>query len=104
MILIVKALPIVALAIALAGCATVNHDIDLSQVDQLTEGVSTKEDAVRLFGKPTSVTLLNGTTTYGWGYAHATAFGATTGKYLSLGFDSSGHLITKVANTTDLKH
>jgi hypothetical protein len=91
-----------ALIFAVTACATVGHDIDLSQANQLKAGVATKEDATHLFGQPTTVSEnSNGNSVYLWSYAHANGVtGSSQGKSLMLVFDRTGHLTQKTTTGT----
>lgn len=97
-----KRLILTAVAVCASGCATVGHDLDVSRIDQLTVGVSTYEDAHRLFGEPTTVTEgPHGAHLYAWRYGHANAFsGHSEGKSVVLVFANTGKLSTKTRSGT----
>ena len=58
---------ITAIILSIGCCATVGHPLDTS----LVAGVNSQSDAVRLFGKPNTVTNSNDVITYMWVYARA---------------------------------
>ena len=57
---------------ALTGCVSSGTKIEMANIAQLKKGVSTRAEMDRLFGKPTSVTLLpDGRTMATWFYVKA---------------------------------
>lgn len=91
---------LICIGLALAGCATVGEEFDMSAVDKLEPGVSTIEDAVALLG-PYSTHVINsqGMKAYGWSYAHANGFsGRTKAKSVTLVFGPDGKLASKGAS------
>lgn len=97
---------LLALCIAMPSCATVGRDFNESLVQELVVGKSTKEDAVALFGPPSSVTVTNFNDDFKemlvWSYARAAAFSISTkGKSLMLTFDKDG--ILKAHSSSSIK-
>lgn len=66
---------LLGLALALAlfpGCASVGHEMNLTQTQQIKKGETTLAQMEQLFGQPASVSRLpNGTTTAMWFYSKA---------------------------------
>ncbi len=79
------------------ACATYGQKIDFSLVEQLQTGISTKEDAIKLLGKPNVVSVGdNGLTVMNWTYAHANSItGKSESSHLTLIFDKYGKLLRK---------
>lgn len=103
-----------ALAVSLAGCTELQTQWDpyagqgapkplrQSDVDTLKPGITTREDAITLFGEPQSIQVweVDGTETLIWRqsicsglYSCFSAHGKTERKELLLNFDRSGTLI-----------
>lgn len=62
-------LVLTALLLLLAGCATQGQKMDMQKLGQMRPGVSTIDDAKRLFGEPGQVTRLDdGRTVLAYGY------------------------------------
>jgi outer membrane murein-binding lipoprotein Lpp len=93
-------LPAITAALLLAGCATAGRDFDVSKADQLRPGVSTVSDAVALLGPYSTETDMNGMHSYGWNYAHATAFGGAHAKMVVLTFGPDGKLRSRTVSGT----
>lgn len=56
------------------GCASVGHEMDMAQVQQIQKGVTTRADIERLFGKPMSSTgSSDGTSMAMWLYSSASS-------------------------------
>lgn len=103
----VSALVLTAL---LAGCATQGQKMDTQKLGQMRPGVSTIDDAKRLFGEPVQVTRLDdGRTVLGYSFAStemdAKGFIPIVGTFLGKGpkqdleatrltFDPSGHYVS----------
>ena len=94
-------LSVITAALLLAGCATVGRDFDISKADQLRPGVSTAADAVALLGPYSTESVTNGMHSYGWSYAHATAFGGAHGKTVVLTFGPDGKLVSRTTSGTN---
>lgn len=63
-----------ALLALFAGCASVGNKIDMTQVQHLQKGVTTRADMERTFGKPMSVSLMaDGRVMAMWFYSKATS-------------------------------
>lgn len=55
-----------------AGCASVGHEMDMSQTQQIKKGVTTRADVEKMFGSPTSVTgRADGSVIATWFYSKA---------------------------------
>lgn len=106
----VSALVLTALLLLLAGCATQGQKMDMQKLGQMRPGVSTIDDAKRLFGEPAQVTRLDdGRTVLGYSFAStemdAKGFIPIVGTFLGKGpkqdleatrltFDPSGHYVS----------
>lgn len=74
-----------ALALAIAGCATVGKEISDESVASITKGQTTEEQLVAQLGRPYStVTNSDGTKVVVWTYAKANGFGGAKGKSVSV--------------------
>ena len=90
------------------SCVTIGRQIDMTVVDRLEIGVTTKEDAIRLLGPPSSTTVSDAAenaikeagpmTILTWTYAHATAVKAPEMTSVMLWFDSKGVLFRKTTS------
>lgn len=95
-------LPIAVAALLLAGCASVGSNYDPNTVSQLHAGMS-KEEVVRLLGKPNTVTTMpNGQTALGWVHSSASVFNVSS-RSVSLIFDANGRLLQTYQNQTEVK-
>lgn len=66
------------LLIAACGCASVGRQIDMSKVDLIAKGVSTKADVIALIGSPDTIASdSDGITTMVYVYSRATTKGET---------------------------
>jgi hypothetical protein len=92
---------VLAIALGGAGCATGGSDFDATNVRNLDPGVSTMDDAVRMFGNPmTCSTQADGSSFCMWMYSKAvvaplpfyTAMD-TRSKSLMLYFDKDGKFV-----------
>lgn len=105
----------IAAAVGLSlSCATIGMKIDTTVVEKFRIGVTTKEDAIKLLGPPTSTTVSDSAdntikeagpmTILIWTYAHATAFTGAEATSVALWFDSKGLLFRKTttSNNTQL--
>ena len=90
-----------AIAVALAGCASIGHDFDISKTSQLSPGVSTEADARQLLGEPLTVEKnpANGHDLLVWQYAYGTGLGTGGGKKLAISFDEKGKMIAIIQKT-----
>ncbi len=79
---------ILVLALALAGCVySVGRPIDPAKVATLKPGLTTAEEAVRLFGEPShTIVAGDGRMTLMWTYARSQAYGSVSGQSLQLVF------------------
>lgn len=94
----------------LSGCATVRHsgaDLSQAKIAQLVEGQTTKQQALTLFGKPTSRTRQpNGSSILVWTHTklemtHQLLYLPTSNDILSCTFDSNGILQSYMLTTSD---
>jgi len=70
---------VIALLASLAGCASSGTEIDVSQVQSIQVGQTTKSDMVQMFGVPLSQSYNeNGLLTMIWNYVHVGPFGYGT--------------------------
>ena len=93
-----KKMFIVVLACVLAACSTYRKPVTQAQLDQIKQGVTTKDDLLSSFGKPLGTARKSdGTQVMSWGYAKVGFAGSSyTNQALSVVLDSSG----KVASFT----
>lgn len=93
------------MVLALAGCvySQIGRRFDISKVSELRPGVSTEQDARRLFGDPLSVTTSpqNGHQLLVWEYVYGTALATGGGAKLAISFDASGRML-QIIQETDL--
>jgi hypothetical protein len=85
--------------LVVAGCVS-GRTFDASKVDQLTPGVSTEHDAIRLLGEPVSV-LTNPQNRHRglyWGYAYGSPIGGGL-RGLTISFDADGRMIQVIQQT-----
>lgn len=74
-----------ALALAIAGCATVGKEISDESIAAITKGTTTEAQLVAQLGRPTStVTNSDGTRVLVWTYAKANGLGRVKGKSVSV--------------------
>jgi outer membrane murein-binding lipoprotein Lpp len=88
-----------AATLVLAGCVS-GRTFDASKVDQLSAGVSTEQDAIRLLGEPVSVVTnpQNQHRAFVWAYAYGTPIGGG-GRGLTISFDADGRMIQVIQQT-----
>lgn len=86
--------PSIAVAIVLlTACASIGKKFDISKVDQLKPGISTRADAEKLLGPPLAETFVAGDQKLlKWMYSQGTAFGASAANVQIL-FDSAGIMV-----------
>lgn len=95
----------------LSGCATVRHsgaDLSQAKIAQLTEGQTTKQDALTLFGRPTTQTRQpGGATILVWTHTRLEmdmrllVYLPSSNDILSCTFDPSGILQSYMLTTSD---
>lgn len=94
----------------LTGCATVRHsgaDLSQAKIAQLVEGQTTKQDALTLFGRPTSQTRQpGGATILVWTHTRLEMnvhliYLPSSSDILSCTFDPSGTLQSYMLTTSD---
>lgn len=88
-------------ACLLAACSTYGKPVTQAQLDQIKQGITTKQDLLSSFGKPL-VTARNsdGTQVMSWGYAKVGFAGSSyTNQALSVVLDSAGKVVS--FTTTD---
>ncbi len=84
---------IALLVLAVGACASAGTKFDMSQVDAMTPGVTTFDDAVKVMGKPTSQQFTaEGKMVSVWVYA-AAIMGSASSRSVSIGFDKDGKMI-----------
>lgn len=96
---------LLAIALLVAGCATVGEEFDIAAVDKLEPGVATIDDAVALLGPySTQAVNSNGAKAYGWSFAHANGFtGKSQAKAVTLVFGPDGKLAKKGTSQNKVK-
>ena len=68
----------IAFAILFTGCASTGRKIDMSKVDQIKKGETTKQQVIQLLGSPEQMTSdASGNTTFLYLYSRATTKGQT---------------------------
>ena len=95
-----KWLFVFAASFMLLSCMTVGNKFDISKVDQLQPGISTEDDAIKLFGNPTSVSTNpdNKHELLQWIYSQGTLVGGN-GAHLAISFDKNGKMIAVIQQT-----
>jgi outer membrane protein assembly factor BamE (lipoprotein component of BamABCDE complex) len=86
------------------SCATFGNRINPAHVNQLKEGLSTQEDAIKLLGPPTTTAESGETTTLVWMYAHEGPLGDRETTIIQLIFDANGRLNKKAIFGTSAKY
>lgn len=96
-----KVLTLVAVCL-LAACSTFGKPVTQAQLDQIQQGVTTKDDLLSSFGKPLSVTKnSDGTQIMSWGYAKVGFAGSSySNQALSVVLDSSGKVTSFTSSDT----
>lgn len=97
-----KVLTLVA-ACLLAACTThYGEPVTQAQLDQIKQGVTTKDDLLSSFGKPLAVARnSDGTQVMSWGYAKIGFAGSSySNQALSVVLDSAGKVVS--FTTTDM--
>ena len=86
----------------LAACSTFGKPVTQAQLDQIQQGVTTKDDLLSSFGKPLSVTKnSDGTQIMSWGYAKVGFAGSSySNQALSVVLDSSGKVTSFTSSDT----
>lgn len=86
----------------LAACSTFGKPVTQAQLDQIQQGVTTKDDLLRSFGKPLTVTKnSDGTQIMSWGYAKVGFAGSSySNQALSVVLDSSGKVTSFTSSDT----
>ncbi|MBN1622515.1 MAG: outer membrane protein assembly factor BamE [Endomicrobiales bacterium] len=97
-----KKILMVLLFLALfAGCATVGHDFDTSQVPKIQIGKTTQEDLRSMFGSPWRVGVEDGNQTWTYGKYKYRLFGESSTQDLVVRFDDNGVVTSFTYNTTE---
>lgn len=78
-----------AAGIALAGCGSVGKDFDASQVKQITQGATTKQEIQNMFGEPFRTGVQNGHPVWVYEKSTYSALGKDTTKSLIVEFDDN---------------
>lgn len=86
----------------LAACSTFGKPVTRAQLDQIQQGVTTKDDLLSSFGKPLTVTKnSDGTQIMSWGYAKVGFAGSSySNQALSVVLDSSGKVVSFTSSDT----
>ena len=86
----------------LAACSTYGKPVTQAQLDQIQQGVTTKDDLLSSFGKPLTVTKnSDGTQIMSWGYAKVGFAGSSySNQALSVVLDSSGKVASFTSSDT----
>lgn len=86
----------------LAACSTFGKPVTQAQLDQIQQGVTTKDDLLSSFGKPLTVTKnSDGTQIMSWGYAKVGFAGSSySNQALSVVLDSSGKVTSFTSSDT----
>jgi len=96
-------LPLCFTLLLAPACATMGHQIDPAQVEAVTVGVTTKEQALKMLGTPTATSVTtNGMTTMIWSYAHAVVFAGAKSSSVYLSFGADGVLTNKTVSGTNM--
>lgn len=105
-----KTLLAVVAMLVLVGCATVGNQAITREdlLSQIVVGKSTQDDVRRLFGEPTTTSVVQtapGTivTTWIYSYGHAQFGAESRGASLVLAFDSDGRVQNVARSTTAVK-
>jgi outer membrane protein assembly factor BamE (lipoprotein component of BamABCDE complex) len=111
-----KRILIPLIALSLAGCYSVGDKIDMAQVNKVEKGQTTRADCERMFGSPTSTTLLaDGTTMSYWMHVEARSHAAnfipvyglvtskvdTDSQMLQIYFDRDGRVTNISSSSTN---
>jgi hypothetical protein len=96
-----KVLTLVAVCL-LAACSTFGKPVTQAQLDQIQQGVTTKDDLLSSFGKPLTVTKnSDGTQIMSWGYAKVGFAGSSySNQALSVVLDYSGKVASFTSSDT----
>ena len=86
----------------LAACSTFGKPVTQAQLDQIQQGVTTKDDLLSSFGKPLTVKKnSDGTQIMSWGYAKVGFAGSSySNQALSVVLDSSGKVTSFTSSDT----
>ena len=86
----------------LAACSTFGKPVTQAQLDQIQQGVTTKDDLLSSFGKPLTVTKnSDGTQIMSWGYTKVGFAGSSySNQALSVVLDSSGKVASFTSSDT----
>ncbi len=73
----------------LIGCGTVGKDFNETQVNQIVNGQTTREDILSMFGQPFKKGIYNGRPIWVYEYNYYHSLGDDTSKDLIITFDSN---------------
>jgi outer membrane protein assembly factor BamE (lipoprotein component of BamABCDE complex) len=94
---LMKLLALVLVALLLGRCvySQIGNRFDISKINQLQPGISTEQDAIRLFGQPVSTTTnpQNDHQLLIWSYAYGTALATGGRAKLAISFDANGKML-----------
>ena len=84
-----------------AGCASVGHDFNVTQVPAIKIGKTTQSDIRSMFGPPWRVGIEDGRGTWTYGKYKYRLFGQTSTTDLVIRFDDKGIVSSYTYNTTE---
>jgi hypothetical protein len=88
-------------AFIFAGCATVGHDFDVSQVPRIQMNKTTQAEVQEMFGAPWRVGVDDGRQTWTYGKYHYSLFEEASTTDLVIRFDDKGVVSSYTYNTTE---
>lgn len=91
---------IVLLSAVLAGCATVGHDFNSTQLTWLKLEETTKSQVLERLGDPFRVGIDSGDLTWTYGYYRYRLIGQSNAKDLVIRFDRTNKVKSYTLNTT----
>ena len=84
---------IALLTACLVACTTIGSQFDISKADQLTPGVSTVNDAIKLLGPVHAESAMqNNSKLLQWQYVQGTLLGGSS-SHIAILFDASGKMV-----------
>ncbi|MBK1873338.1 MULTISPECIES: outer membrane protein assembly factor BamE domain-containing protein [Marinobacter] len=87
--------------LAFAGCATVGKDFSTHNIDQITQGETTRAEIQEMFGEPWRTGVEDGKRTWTYGKYRWSAFGDAETTDLVVRFNPDGTVASYVFNTTE---
>lgn len=89
--------------IFIAGCATVGHEFDVSQVPMIKMNQTTQKDLEEMFGEPWRVGIDDGKQTWTYGKYRYSLFEEASTTDLVIRFNDAGVVTSYTYNTTEHK-